>query len=73
MTTTDRPTITLTVEGMSCGHCVKAVTAAIQAQDPAATVVVDLDAGTVTAGTTLSRQAVTAAVEAEGYPVAGSR
>jgi copper chaperone len=30
------------VEGMSCGHCVNAVTTAIHALDPAATVNVDL-------------------------------
>jgi copper chaperone len=73
MATTASPTVTLTVEGMNCGHCVKAVTAAIQAQDPAAAVVVDLAAGTVTAGTALSRQAVAMAVEAEGYTVTGGR
>ena len=43
------PTITLTVQGMSCGHCVKAVTAAIQAKDPNAKVEVDLADGTVKA------------------------
>lgn len=35
------------VEGMTCGHCVRAVTRAVQALDPAARVEVDLDAGTV--------------------------
>ena len=45
MTTTQGPTITLKVEGMSCGHCVKAVTAAIQAKDPdAKTAVTDRSA-----------------------------
>lgn len=29
MTKTEGPTITLKVEGMTCGHCVKTVTAAI--------------------------------------------
>ena len=32
------------VEGMTCGHCVKAVTQAIKSQDPAAEVTVDLAA-----------------------------
>lgn len=63
------PTITLTVEGMSCAHCVKAVTAAIQAQDPQAKVVVDLAGGTVRVATTLPRDALAIAVEEEGYAV----
>ena len=69
MTTTETPTITLMVEGMSCNHCVKTVTAAIQAKDPAATVVVDLAEGTVRAQTTLPRTVVSLAVEEEGYAV----
>ena len=32
------------VQGMSCGHCVKAITNAVQAKDPAASVRVDLAA-----------------------------
>ena len=62
-------TITLTVRGMSCGHCMRAVTAAIQARDPQAAVAVDLAAGTVTAQTTLSAEALAMVVEAEGYGV----
>ncbi|MBR0652932.1 heavy-metal-associated domain-containing protein [Roseomonas terrae] len=69
MTTTARRTVTLTVEGMSCGHCVTAVTAAIHARDPGATVTVDLGGGTVAAETTLPHDAVKAAVENEGYAV----
>ncbi|NWB72297.1 heavy-metal-associated domain-containing protein [Pseudomonas sp. G5001] len=30
------------VEGMTCGHCVRSVTQAVQAKDPAASVRVDL-------------------------------
>ena len=69
MTTTESPTITLQVEGMSCGHCVKAVTAAIQAKDPTAKVVVDLADGTVKTETILPRHIVSMAVEEEGYGV----
>ena len=69
MTTTESPTITLLVEGMSCGHCVKAVTAAIQAKDPTAKVVVDLADGTVKTETVLPRHVVSMAVEEEGYTV----
>jgi copper chaperone len=61
--------ITLHVEGMTCGHCVRAVTQAIQALDPKAAVQVDLPAGTVRAETTLARDAVAAAVAEEGYTV----
>jgi len=69
MEKTSPPTITLKVEGMSCGHCVEAVTAAIQAKDPDAKVVVDLEGGTVKAETILPRHTVTVAVEEEGYAV----
>ena len=61
--------ITLKVEGMSCGHCAQAVTAAIQAKDPAAKVVVDLAGGTVKTETVLPRHTVSMAVEEEGYAV----
>ena len=63
------PTITLKVDGMSCGHCVKAVTAAIQAKDPNAKVEVDLADGTVKAETVLPRHVISMAVEEEGYAV----
>ncbi|WP_203071426.1 cation transporter [Falsiroseomonas ponticola] len=60
-------TVTLKVEGMSCGHCVKAVTGAIQALDPAARVAVALESGTITAETVLTPAQVAAAVAEEGY------
>jgi copper chaperone len=63
-------TVELKVAGMTCGHCVKAVTQAIQAKDPAATVEVVLAEGLVRAETTLSPAAVAAAVAEEGYKVA---
>ncbi len=70
--TGDKPVIELKVEGMSCGHCVKAVTASIQSQDPKAKVEVDLEKKTVTvAETDLSRTRVSMAVEDEGYKVVG--
>ena len=61
--------ITLKVEGMSCGHCVRAVTEAIRGIDPKAEVQVDLAAGTVRAETAAPPGAVAAAVEEEGYKV----
>jgi copper chaperone len=63
-------TVELKVGGMSCGHCVKAVTGAIQAKDPAAKVEVLLDRGLVRAETSLPAAAVAAAVTGEGYTVA---
>ncbi len=63
--------ITLKVEGMTCGHCVKAVTGAIQALDPKAQVTVDLPTGTLQAETALGRDRLAAAVVEEGYKVVG--
>lgn len=63
-------TVAVKVEGMSCQHCVRAITGAIRAKDPEATVRVDLAAGTVEAETRLPRETVAAAVEEEGYKVA---
>lgn len=60
----------LQVQGMTCGHCERAVVAAIKARDPGAAVAVDLQAGTVRATTTLPREAVAAAITEEGYRVA---
>jgi len=57
------------VQGMSCGHCVRAVTEAIKARDPAAVVTVDLPAGRVRAETRLPASDVRAAIEDEGYRI----
>ncbi|MFM8616831.1 MAG: cation transporter [Alphaproteobacteria bacterium] len=63
--------ITLNVEGMSCGHCIRAVTNAITALDGAAKVEVDLAAKRVIAQTKLLRAEVVRAVEEEGFAVKG--
>ena len=67
------PTVTheLQVKGMSCQHCVKAVTQALQARDADAQVSVDLPAGKVSVRTQLSREATAAAIADEGYEVLG--
>ncbi|MCU7251896.1 heavy-metal-associated domain-containing protein [Pseudomonas koreensis] len=57
------------VEGMSCGHCVKAITNAVQAKDPAASVRVDLAAREVGVESTLSAEQVIAAISEEGYGI----
>ena len=62
-------TVELRVAGMTCGHCAKAVTAAIQARDPAAKVEVVLAEALVRVATTLPRGEVAAAVAEEGYAV----
>jgi len=66
-------TATYTVVGMTCGHCVSAVTDEV-AQVPGVTGVdVDLASGglTVTSDSPVEESAVRAAVEEAGYEVAG--
>lgn len=63
-------TVELSVQGMTCGHCVKAVTRAIEALDPGARVSVELETGRLRAETALARAEVVRAVEGEGYKVA---
>ena len=63
-----------TVSGMTCGHCVSAVTDEVS-QVPGVTAVdVDLASGglTVTSEAPVDESAVRAAVEEAGYEVAGS-
>ncbi|VVO27526.1 Copper chaperone CopZ [Pseudomonas fluorescens] len=57
------------VQGMSCGHCVKAITQALQAKDPAASVRIDLAAKEVGVESTLTVDQVIAAISEEGYDV----
>jgi copper chaperone len=67
-------TATYTVTGMTCGHCVSAVTDEVS-QVPGVTAVdVDLESGglTVTSEAPVHEAAVRAAVEEAGYEVAGS-
>jgi len=66
---THRNTHELQVTGMSCQHCVKAVTQAVQTQDAQADVHVNLPAGMVIVQTQLSREATAAAIAEEGYIV----
>jgi copper chaperone len=55
------------VQGMSCGHCVKAITQALQAKDPAASVRIDLAAKEVGVESALSAEQVIAVITEEGY------
>lgn len=58
-----------TVEGMTCGHCVSAVTEEISLIAGVRDVRVDLGSGnvTVTSDAPLDREAVAAAVDEAGY------
>jgi copper chaperone len=60
----------LTVNGMTCGHCEKAVTRAIKQVDPEAEVKVDRSTSHVEVQTELSRDIVTRAITDEGYAIA---
>lgn len=67
---------TFTVQGMTCEHCVRAVTAAVAELPGADKVIVDLAAGSVAfeSPAPIDREAVQAAVEEAGYElVAGSQ
>lgn len=57
------------VQGMSCGHCVRAITQAVQSRDEAADVQVDLAAGEVRVASRLAEEQVLEAIREEGYQV----
>jgi len=57
------------VQGMSCNHCSKAVTKAVQQLDPQAQVQVDLPGKKVEVESTQTRQAIAKAIADEGYQV----
>jgi len=57
------------VQGMTCGHCVKAVTQAIQLLDQTAVVAIELDSGKVVVDSTLARERIAEAIQDEGYSV----
>ena len=61
---------TFTVQGMTCGHCEKAVTTAIKTLDPQAEVRIDRSQNLVEVQTEQARDAVAAAISEEGYTVA---
>lgn len=59
-----------TVTGMTCGHCEKAVTQAVQRLDPQAQVVIDRAQNRVEVDSTRPRAAVAKVIVEEGYAVA---
>ena len=58
------------VQGMTCGHCVRAVTEAVKSVDPQAEVKVDLATGKVDVQSQQDRTALAKAFQDEGYQVA---
>jgi copper chaperone len=60
---------TFTVQGMTCGHCEKAVTSAIKTLDPQAQVHIDRSQNLVEVDTSQARDAVAEAIREEGYAV----
>jgi copper ion binding protein len=65
---------TYQVQGMTCGHCVNAVTTEVSAVPGVDDVQVDLASGqvTVTSAAPLDTEAVRAAVDEAGYELVGA-
>lgn len=57
------------VQGMTCGHCVRAITQAVQNSDPAADVQIDLASAEVRVQSKLTAEAISGLITAEGYQV----
>ena len=55
------------VHGMTCGHCVRAVTNAIKGEDPAAEVQIDLTKGEVAVQSQLPAELIIGLIVEEGY------
>lgn len=71
-------TQTVAVQGMTCGHCVKAVTEEVSAIPGVTDVTVDLVNGgtstvTITAAAPVTDDAIAAAIEEAGYTIAPPR
>lgn len=58
------------VQGMTCGHCEKAVTQAVQRIDPQASVQIDRSQNRVAVDSGAEQAALHAAIQEEGYQVA---
>jgi copper chaperone len=61
--------LSLKVSGMTCGGCIKAVTKAIQTQDPQAKVQADLVSQMVNLETALSAAQASQIITDAGFPV----
>lgn len=63
----------LKVDGMTCGHCVKAVTSSVLELDRTAEVTVDLASKTVRVASSAELDAVKGAISEAGYSVLESK
>ncbi len=61
-------TMELTLPTMTCGHCVKTVTAALQRLDAQARIAADLATRQLRVDTSAARETVLKALADEGYP-----
>ena len=61
---------TLQVQGMTCGHCERSVTRAVQQVDPAAQVRIDRAQNQVVVQSEAPREQLARAIAEEGYAVA---
>ena len=59
--------ITLKVPEMSCGHCVKAITGALKAVDPGASVEIDLGSHLVKVASAADEASLREAIAGAGY------
>ena len=59
----------LNVQGMTCGHCERAVTDALKSVDPKAVVKIDRASGNVEVESDSAREALAEAIADEGYAV----
>jgi copper chaperone len=57
------------VQGMTCGHCERAVTQAVKQVDPQAEVKIDRASGKVEVQSTQPRENLAKAIAEEGYTV----
>lgn len=57
------------VQGMTCGHCERSVTQAVQAVDAQAQIKIERAANRVEIDSQASREALSAAITEEGYKV----
>ncbi|MEN3277823.1 MAG: P-type Cu+ transporter [Massilia sp.] len=65
----EKPMYELTVEGMSCGHCVGRVTKTVQGLDETAKVEIDLSTKKVRIDSRADLDRIAAAIDEAGYPV----
>jgi copper chaperone len=64
-------TQTFDVQGMTCGHCEKAVTSAIRTLDPQANVRIERGQNRVEVDSNQPHEAIAQAIREEGYTVTG--